>query len=276
MPPNTASAFVPGHVTIFFSPTWRSEPERSGSVGAGITLSDGVTVDVESATETRITVNGSVLDIEPVQGVLDSIGRSAQITAATPLPVGAGFGVSGALALGTALAANHVFGLNRSENELITLAHTAEVEAGTGLGDVMAQARGGIPIRLQPGAPHHGMLDGIPAVATIEYLSFGGLDTPDILAAEQETLEAAGDAAQEQLLADPSITTLFDTGWQFARDTELVTPEVDEVVAAVRSNGGLASMAMLGRTVIGLGSALSDAGFEPSSCQTHPPGATLR
>lgn len=269
-------AFVPGHVTIFFSPRWADDPERSGSIGAGITLSDGVTVAAEPADRTTVRLNGELVHIDPVSHVLDALSRSLRVRVETPLPVGAGFGVSGAMALGTALVANYIFDESRSENELIRLAHRAEVRAGTGLGDVVAQARGGIPIRLEPGAPGYGTLDGIPAISPIEYLSFGGIETPEVLAANKVALEVAGASALEELRGAPTLATLFDVGWEFAQETGLITSRVEEAVRAVRDSGGMASMAMLGRTVVALGSGLSDAGYDATGCETHPPGATLR
>lgn len=58
--------------------------------------------------------------------------------------IGSGFGVSGAATLATALAANEAFSLEWTREELVEAAHVAEVEAGTGLGDVFVQARGGL------------------------------------------------------------------------------------------------------------------------------------
>jgi len=74
------------------------------------------------------------------------------------------------------------------ENELIRIAHEAEVGRGTGLGDVVAQARGGVPIRLEPGAPGVGELDGIPADARVEYVTFGELSTEDVLGGDTAAL----------------------------------------------------------------------------------------
>ena len=104
-----ATAFVPGHVTAFFSAHPATEPAVAGSRGAGITLDDGVRVTVRPAAETRTTLDGDPTDVEPVGTVLDRLGVTAAVEVDSDLPVGAGFGVSGAAALGTALAANAAF-----------------------------------------------------------------------------------------------------------------------------------------------------------------------
>ncbi|ELZ73006.1 sugar kinase [Haloferax sp. Atlit-10N] len=272
-----ATAFVPGHVTGFFSAHPADDPAVAGSRGAGLTLSHGVTVTVEPAPETTVSLDGEAVEMPPVADVLRSLGVTATVDAESDLPLGAGFGVSGAMALGTALAANAVFACGRSENELVTLAHVAEVRAGTGLGDVVAQARGGMPVRVEPGAPAHGRMDGVPARPEIEYVAFGGLSTADVLSGDTTTLTAAGETALEALRAEPTLDRFVAESRRFARDAGLLTGgRVETAIDDVRAAGGDGSMAMLGETVFAVGTGLSDAGYDPERCRVHPAGATLR
>ncbi|QOS10829.1 pantoate kinase [Haloferax gibbonsii] len=271
-----ATAFVPGHVTGFFSAHPAADPAVAGSRGAGLTLSHGVTVTVEPAQETTVTLDGEAVEMPPVADVLAALGATAAVDAESDLPLGAGFGVSGAMALGTALAANAVFSRGRSENELVTLAHVAEVRAGTGLGDVVAQARGGMPIRVEPGAPAHGRMDGVPARPEIEYVAFGGLSTADVLSGDTTALTAAGEAALEELRAEPTLDRFVAESRRFARDAGLLTDRVEAAIDDVRAAGGDGAMAMLGETVFAVGTGLSDAGYDPDRCRVHPAGATLR
>ncbi len=271
-----ATAFVPGHVTGFFSAHPNDDPTKAGSRGAGLTLTDGVEVTVTPASESVIVLDGEEIDVDPVGTVLEALDVSARVEARADIPLGSGFGVSGAMALGTALAANRVFERTRSRNELVTIAHSAEVQAGTGLGDVVAQARGGVPIRLEPGAPGSNELDGVPARARIEYVSFGKLSTEQVLSGETETLSAAGEQALTRVVEEPTLETFVDASSEFAREAELLTPRVIEALDAVNELGGQASMAMLGETVFALGTGLSAAGYDPDTCHTHPAGATLK
>ncbi|SDM08539.1 pantoate kinase [Halogranum gelatinilyticum] len=273
-----ATAFVPGHVTGFFSAHSHDDPLQAGSRGAGLTLSHGVEVTVEPSdgTDSTTTLDGDPVEMPPVERVLAGLGVDAAVRAETELPLGAGFGVSGAMALGTALAANTVFGCARSENELVALAHAAEVRSGTGLGDVVAQARGGMPVRLDPGAPDHGRLDGVPARPDIEYVTFGELSTEEVLSGDTDRLSAAGEDALALLAEEPTPAQFMYASRRFAREAGLLTDEVTETIRAVSEAGGEASMAMLGRTVFALGTGLSDAGYDAVSCRTHPAGATLR
>lgn len=270
-----AQAFVPGHVTGFFSAHQHDDPLRAGSRGAGLTLTDGVHVTVEPADETAVMLEGRPANMTAVDHVLDQLGVTCKVTATTDLPISAGFGVSGATALGTALGANAVYDLHRSENTLVGLAHAGEVKAGTGLGDVVAQARGGIPIRLEPGAPGYGTLDGIPARGRVEYCTFGSLSTAEIITGDTAQLTKAGERALTYLMEEPTLPRFMIASRKFAREAALLTPEVKEAIDAVRADGGQAAMAMLGQTVFALGTGLTDAGFDASACKIHPPGATL-
>ena len=266
-------AFVPGHITGFFTVDRDDDPTKAGSRGCGLTLTDGVTVTVQEAEETACYLDDTSIEIEAVERVLDALKVTATVTAESEVPIGSGFGVSGAMALGTALAANVEFDRRLSENELITIAHGAEVQSGTGLGDVVAQARGGIPIRLEPGGPHDNELDGIPRRVRVEYVTFGDLSTSDVLGDDPETITEAGETALSRVVGEPTLTSFIYASRRFAREAELLTPQVREAIQAVSEAGGEASMAMLGETVFALGTGLSDAGYDPAVCSTHPAGA---
>ncbi|USZ73333.1 pantoate kinase [Natronosalvus halobius] len=271
-----ATAFVPGHITGFFSAHPDDDPTKAGSRGAGLTLTDGVDVTVTRSDDPAISLEGEHVDIDPVYTVLETLEAPARVDIESSLPLGSGFGVSGATALGAAMAANHVFDRRLSYNELVTLAHGAEVQAGTGLGDVVAQAHGGIPIRLEPGAPAHNVLDAIPARARVEYISFGGLSTADVITGDTDVLSAAGQEALSLVVDEPTLTSFIYASRRFAREARLLTDEVRDVLEAVADVEGQASMAMLGNTVFALGTGLSDAGYEPSVCGTHSAGAVLK
>lgn len=268
-------AFVPGHVTVFFQPVWGETPEETGSIGCGITLSDGVTVSVMEENESGIVLNGREIEMEPVQSVLEVFSVTVQVEIETDLPIGSGFGVSGASALGTALVVNALSEQEKTENELVTIAHCAEVEAGTGLGDVVAQARGGIPIRLSAGAPEFSDVDGIPGMHRIEYLSYGEVATTDVIR-ESGRFRSMGTEALSRLTAAPTVENLFKIGRGFAEETGLLPESIAPIVDDVVSGGGEATMAMLGETVIALDTGLSDAGYDPNVCRIRPPGATMR
>ena len=271
-----AEAFVPGHVTGFFTIHRDDDPTKAGSQGAGLTLSDGVTVTVRPAEETTVRCNDVPVEMDAVETVLDTLQATARVDGQTPLPIGSGFGVSGAMALGTALAVNESFDRRLSENELVTIAHGAEVQAGTGLGDVVAQARGGAPIRLEPGGPQDNLLDAIPARSPVEYHTLGELSTADVISGDTDLLDQAGKRGLSRVVEEPTLSSFMRASRQFAREAELLTPEVRDVILDVNEAGGDASMAMLGKTVFSINGGLSAAGYDPSTCRIDPTGALLR
>ena len=275
MTPEVARVAVPGHVTGLFCVHRQPDPRMTGSRGAGITLTDGATVVVDRDGPPGLKLDGTATEMEPVTRVLDALDAEPAIRVETAVPLGAGFGVSGAVALGTAIGVNAVYGCGRTDNELTAIAHAAEVEAGTGLGDVVAQARGGVPIRREPGAPPHGRLDGIPAGGRIEYLTFGELSTAAVIGGDTAAIDDAGAAALDAVLADPTLSTLMAASRTFAREAELLSDEVARAIDRVADAGGEAAMAMLGDTVFALGNGLSDAGYEPAACTIAHAGVRI-
>lgn len=267
----TGRAFAPGHLTAFFSVHYDDDPRRAGSRGAGVTIADGVTVTVNEG-DGR-TLNGVSTEIEAVDRVVAALDVPAGVTIETDLPLGMGFGVSGAAALATALAADHHFNLDRPEDALVELAHIADVEAGTGLGDVIAQAHGGVPVRVEPGVPPYGCIEPVPGSGRVEYLPLGTLSTPAILSGNTNALTEIGDTCVSALRADPTLPHLAELGRRFADEAGFLDAELRELLEAVVAVGGDACMGMLGRTVFAFGDGLSRAGFEPTVTQVSETGA---
>ena len=273
----STSVFVPGHVTGFFAVNSAEERARTGSRGAGVTLTDGVNVTVRPDDGgSTLRVNEAVTSVEAVEYVLEELAAPPVfIEAETPLPLGAGFGVSGALALGTAMAVTREFTLDRTLNECITIAHKAEVRAGTGLGDVVAQAHGGISIRAEPGAPAYNTLDTVLGCPRVEYCVFGSRSTETVLAGDTQPLNAAGERALEQLQTHPTPSQFMKSARAFARETSLASATVSSAIEAVAEGGDVATMAMLGETVFCFGEGLSQAGYDPTVSTVTPSGAAL-
>lgn len=278
MSEEASRAFAPGHVTGFFTVDRADDPMEAGSRGAGMALADGVTVSVRPADERSVHLDDVSVDVDAVEAVLDALRATVAVRVETSLPLGAGFGTSGAMALATALATNDVLDRGLSVDEITALAHGAEVQANTGLGDVVAQACGGVPIRLEPGAPRYNQLDGVPTPPReVEYLSLGELATAEIIGEDTERITAAGRRALSTLVDEPTMARFMETARTFSREAELLTEDVRSVITDVTEAGGDAAMAMLGETVIALDSGLSDAGYESATkTRIDPCGAVLQ
>ncbi|ELY27425.1 kinase, sugar kinase superfamily protein [Halogeometricum borinquense DSM 11551] len=240
------TAYAPGSVTTVFVP--QSDPEE-GSLGVSFAVEDGVHATVKPTDETVIRLDGTVTSFEPVAGVLDSIGVTADVSLEADIPVGCGFGASGAATLATALAAADVFDLELSREDVLTAAHRAEVAAGTGLGDVFVQEQGGLVWNTGDGRDRTERDD------RIEYTSTGGIATQDVLRDEGAITKVA-DAGTEALSTfhpGDSLQAWFNASWAFAKRTELPTQSVEQTVERVLDNDGAATMAMVGETVLATG-----------------------
>jgi len=97
------------------------------------------------------------------------------------LPLGAGFGSSGAGALGIAYGLNALFQLDLTPLEAAKFAHIADVENNTGLGTVGGQFAGGLSIMTDPGYPFQYKKIQIPENIEIVLGSWGTINTKNIL-----------------------------------------------------------------------------------------------
>jgi pantoate kinase len=235
-------AFAPASVTAVFAPN----EEGTRTRGASVALEDGVTVSVEAADRIRTTVDGDPAEFEPVVGVLERLGVTARVDVRPEVPMGAGFGTSGAATLATALAANEIHHLGRARAELVEHARDAEVDAGTGLGDVFIQDTGGLRYDVGNGRER------VEIDASVEYTSYGGLSTAEALGdAELMTkVREEGTKVLDSLSVPPTLREVFERSWPFAQALGLPTARVVEDVARVQDAGGAATMAMLGETVV--------------------------
>lgn len=261
-------AFAPGSVTGIFAPPPADGPSTR-SRGASFATEDGVVAEVRPADDPSILLDGEPTDVEPVSGVLETLGITAAVDLELAIPIGAGFGASGAATLATALAANHEFDLGRTREELLAASHDAEVTAGTGLGDVFIQAAGGLRWSVGEGDE---MASATPT-DPVEYRSFGPISTAEVLGddATMDRIREVGTRTLEQLPERPTMREFTALAWQFATETGLVTDRVREVVDGVQDAGGEASMSMLGETVFAVGVD----GVLPNATHVDPAGARL-
>lgn len=256
-------AFAPASVTAVFAPN----EEGTRTRGASVALEDGVTVSVETADTNAVTVDGEPASFEPVVGVLDRLGVTAKVDVQPEVPIGAGFGTSGAATLATALVANELLGLGLPRGELVERARDAEVAAGTGLGDVYIQDTGGLRYDIGKGRER------VETDAIVEYSSYGGLSTADALgdAELMARVRTEGTKVLDSLSEPPSLREVFERSWPFAQALGLPTERVVEDVERVENTGGAATMAMLGETVV----AVDCDGVLPNRTRVSTAGARL-
>ncbi|HUS76506.1 MAG TPA: pantoate kinase [Methanothrix sp.] len=262
----TVRAWVPSHITGFFAAHRREEAQLSGSIGCGLCLSLGATTTIQSAQEVRdteILLNGKLSDAPVSRFVVEKLAKKP-ITVKTELsmPFGAGFGASGAGALGCAYALNSCFDLGLTAEQAAAVAHEAEVSNRTGLGDVIAQNAGGLVVRLQPGAPGTGRIDRIPVPPLpINFVVRGPISTKEVLSDEKvmKAVNAAGESALKELLKKTTFTHFMQLSRRFTVQSGLASDWALQAIESVEAAGGMASMIMLGDAVFAFGGAGAEA-----------------
>ena len=252
-----ARAFAPGNISCVFKVVADPEPRKMHSLGMGLTVSDGVVASVAHAERTAVRFNGEEIDFPTVVAALTKLTpEPLAVDIESPLQLSGGFGLSGASSLAALWAADDLLSLGTEEHELAMMAHVAEVENLTGLGDVCAQFHGGCLVKLTAGDPLAADRLAVPD-QTIYYRYFGPIRTRDILAdvERRERINRAADAALAQLddlvhLESVDFEACVRLSRTFAADSGLLTDDrVRGIIEEVERSGGAASMIMLGHAV---------------------------
>ena len=145
---SSAKAFSPGNITCFFAIVPNKNPLKKGSLGVSFAINKGAFAEVSKAKKTETIVNGIKKRFPTVETSLAMLTREPlKVKIRTQLPIGCGYGMSGACTLAAVFAANKLLNLNKIGKELALIAHKAEVINNTGLGTVTAEFLGGILIR---------------------------------------------------------------------------------------------------------------------------------
>ena len=224
--------WIPLHVTGLWIPVWRHSLLLSGSLGAGLLMEPGIEVEATRAREWRveITVEGSQLSSLPSVASetlkLMNSATPAHIRISSPVPLGAGFAVSAGIALGIALGAGLLSGMGLLESA--SIAHEAEVRAGTGLGDVVAMLYGrGLEIRIAPGGPGLARVESYP-VPRLEILAavLGRMETREMHRVLGERLYEAAAPRLARLLSRPELITFLQEARGFSIESGMVTEEL--------------------------------------------------
>ena len=258
-----ARAFAPGNISCVFKVIPDADPARMHSLGMGFTVTEGVEVTVSEQHETEVLFNGERINFPTVGAVVNRLTEKSNVVGTkvdiiSPLPLGCGFGLSGAAAIATAYALNELLSLRKDPEALAMTAHIAEVENRTGLGDVCSQYHGGCLVKLKEGSPL--VADRLPiAEQPIYYRYFGPIQTSEVLGNREQTIRInrAADVALNtlQTLTDAKPSTelfnaCFAVSKQFSVESGLLSDaRVIDTIASIEAEGGVASMIMLGNGV---------------------------
>lgn len=263
------AVFVPSHITGFFEIIENDDPLKKGSRGAGIVMDKGVTTELKitEGNGVKINVNGkkdpknatiTEKTIEIINRYYNLDNKRIKINHHVEVPIGAGYGTSAAFALGTSLGLSKILELPLSFIKSAQIAHIAELEMGSGLGDVIGEISGGIVLRLKEGAPGVGETEKI-ALDKYDDLyiiskTFGEIKTSDIIEdpVYKRKINQMGHDLLQKLIKKPEPGEFMELSRQFAEKTGLMSREVKEMVNLFDDETTGASMAMLGNTVFAL------------------------
>lgn len=258
-----AVAFCPGHITGFFQVCPGEDPYRMGSRGVGICLSHGVHTGVvvkdSNSTSIDVMLNGEPSDAPVTKAAIMNlpIGQSVgiEVNIEAQLPISQGFGMSGAGALSSAIAVNEALDLGLMRDVVLRAAHKAEIDCGTGLGDVYPQSVGGLVVRTEPGAPPHGEIQKYDMEGDLVLCIVGPpLPTKEVLSDETivRRIDKLGRSLVNDFNNETTLSNFFHLSFEFATQADLISDEVAEAVKTCREIG-MASMSMLGNSVFAMG-----------------------
>ena len=254
----------PSHITGFFYPCGCGEPLLCSSLGAGVNLSKGVKTKVESYDSDfdkyEIFINGkkksaSVSEFV-VKKFLDLKVKHTYklcIYHYIDLPVGAGFGTSGAGALSLSLALRRLLKVDIDDIECYRIAHCAEVENKTGLGTVMAEIGGGIEVRIECGGPGIGKVENIffDNREKVIVLFLGEYSTPRALSDKTllEKVTKYGKECLEDITKSPSVENFMELSRWFIYKTGIVEEKIKTIIDSMDRKGVICSMPLFGKSV---------------------------
>jgi len=278
-PPTKVIVDVPHRISGFFEPVdvemGRSVQDlaRVGSRGGGpaLTLFGHTSVELlpttPSESRCRIFINGEDVTTEArttarvFQQFLDYLKTPVEVEIRHDfdLPVGCGYGASGAGAIGAAIGLTCVLGLPLTLNQAGKIAHIAEVMNNTGRGTVGGQLFAGFNITTQAGYPF--LLDKLIVPPGIKIIcgTFGPVFTNTILSSWEwkEKIRRVGAKTYEALFARPNIQTFMDVSRKFVTDVGMLEAlHLDNVKDLMAELNNLkivgASMNQLGQSVFAI------------------------
>ena len=269
----TAKAFAPGNISCAFVIRKNKNPAKSGSLGLGFTINKGAIVEIKKMNANKVInnkikkaanmenkniiyFNNKKINFPTVNSVIEKLTEEKVIVnIKSELPLGAGFGLSGASALATAYALGKLLKLKKSKKELALIAHIAEVENLTGLGDVINQYYGGFLVKYKPS--YMFKAEKLPIKnKTVHYAYFSKLDTKKVISNKKikNKINKAGLKSLNKVKRldrnNINLENLVKISKEFAMESSLLkSSNVKDIIKKIEDNNGNASMIMLGNAV---------------------------
>lgn len=252
------SAFAPANISLLFTVVPNHDPAKMGSKGLGFTIDQGIKATVSQSTKMALYWNEKEIQLPVVYDVIASLTQElVEVRFESSLPLGCGFGLSGASALATAYALNELFSLKKDLLHLAKLVHKIEVISRTGLGDISNQYFGGFC--LKTGVSSLFKVQKLPFIGSkLYYIIISELSTKEILDNKQlqNAIYFFGNKSLQQIVTltekeEFSLRELFSICYEFCKQTELLKhPEVIKIIEACQKQNIAATMILVGNAVI--------------------------
>jgi len=266
----SVKAFAPGNISCIFVIKKGKNAATSGSLGLGFTVNRGVIATIKKLyndektnnknnqknknIKNKIYYNNKIINFPTVNSVIEKLtDEEVVVDIKSELPLGCGFGISGASSLATAYALDKLFNLKKSKKELALIAHIAEVENSTGLGDVVNQYYGGFLVKYEPS--YKFKVSKIPIKnRKIHYKYFSSINTKKIISNKKikNRINNSGIKALNKIkkLKRINLKNLIKISKYFSIKSGLLkSKKTIGIINNVEKKNGNASMIMLGNAV---------------------------
>lgn len=282
---HSVKAFAPGNISCIFIIKKTKNPAKSGSLGMGFTVNKGVTATVKKISNDEksnnkkngynkknnknlkniVYFNNKKFNFPTVDSIIENLtDEKVTVDIKSDLPLGYGFGISGAAALATAYSLNKLLKLKKSKKELAMAAHIAEVENSTGLGDVVNQYFGGFLAKYE--SSYKFKVNKLPIKNKAVYCRyFSPIETKKVISNEKikNRVNNAGIKALNKIKAlnnkNTNLKNIIKISKEFSINSGLLkNKKIINLIKHIEKNNGNASMIMLGNAVF------SDIKFEGS------------
>lgn len=241
-------AFSPAGISSFFEICDTNSdgspivfPEIIGARGGGFGIKKGITTEAmvkpSEANNVSVFINHKETSEAKttetvVSKLLDETEKTHDIIIRhnVEVPIGAGFGTSGAGALTAAMSLAQALNLNLTFNELGKIAHAAELQHRTGLGTVGPLMLGGCILTVEPGAPGIAEIDRllVPPDCAVVTGVFGPITTRNVLSSPEKRslINRWGKLTLNRILSEPSLENFMACCLEFAEKTGFMTPRL--------------------------------------------------
>ena len=265
-----ATAFCPAHVTGFFKAHLddnQKKLQNVGSMGAGFSIKQGVITRVKIQTRNgqksnfEVTSYGYQSDKTDIsEYVLNEFLRFGDFTTKffkieheISIPVGYGLGSSSAVALSLSYALDQALQTKLDKTMIGQIAHNAEVNCKTGLGDVLASFHGGFEIRDKPGAPGIGHVEKITTEKiSVIMICFSPISTNKFIKERLSQINGLGEKMVNKLLESKNYEHFQDMSLEFAKYVDVMTPRMQKLVNELYENNIKCGIALFGETVFSM------------------------